>query len=169
LAVQYAVSVRRSLLKFHFFAAGSVSFVSDSNPRIATVLDQMRAVYRLLSVPREGAEQLRTRPLTRLHLHTLAYQVQMGFSLMSVLREGADQLRTRPLTRPHLHTLAYRYQVQMTFILLSVLWEGAEQQRTRPLTRLHLHTLAYRVLMMFSLLYCQSQGRGRSNSGNALL
>ena len=51
-----------------------MSYVSDSNPRIATVLDQMRAVYKLLSVPREGEDG--TRPLTRLHLHTLAYQVR---------------------------------------------------------------------------------------------
>ena len=38
------------------------------------MLDQMRADYKLLSVPREGEDG--TRPLTRLHLHTLAYQVR---------------------------------------------------------------------------------------------
>ena len=46
---------------------GNISVVSDSNPRTAVTLDQMREVYRILS----GNEH---RPLTRLHLHTLAYQ-----------------------------------------------------------------------------------------------
>ena len=44
----------------------NVSVVSDSNPRTAVTLDHMRDVYRILSSS-EG------RPLTRLHLHTLAY------------------------------------------------------------------------------------------------
>ena len=52
---------------------GNVSYVSDSNPRIATVLDQMREVFRLLSEPGKGNK----RGLTRLHVHTLAYQAIM--------------------------------------------------------------------------------------------
>ena len=43
---------------------GKVSVVSDSNPRTATTLDQMRDVFRILGKNK----------LTRLHLHTLAYQ-----------------------------------------------------------------------------------------------
>ena len=50
---------------------GEVVEVADSNPRIAVMLDMMRTVYRRLGVMRPGA-----RPLTRLHLHTLAYQVR---------------------------------------------------------------------------------------------
>ena len=46
---------------------GNISVVSDSNPRTAVTLDQIRDVYRILS-------QNKGRPLTRLHLHTLAYQ-----------------------------------------------------------------------------------------------
>jgi len=46
---------------------GNISVVSDSNPRTAVTLDQMRDVYKVLSGNPE-------RPLTRLHLHTLAYQ-----------------------------------------------------------------------------------------------
>ena len=53
----------RSMLMF-----GNISVVSDSNPRTAVTLDQIRDVYRILSGNVEG------RPLTRLHLHTLAYQ-----------------------------------------------------------------------------------------------
>ena len=46
---------------------GNISVVSNSNPRTAVTLDQMRDVYKVLSGNPE-------RPLTRLHLHTLAYQ-----------------------------------------------------------------------------------------------
>jgi len=48
---------------------GEVTTMADSNPRIAEVLDQMREVYSILSVPRGS-----NRPVTRIHLHTLAYQ-----------------------------------------------------------------------------------------------
>lgn len=48
---------------------GKVTDVSNSNPRIAVVLDQMRDIYKLLSVDKGG-----NNPLTRIHLHTLAYQ-----------------------------------------------------------------------------------------------
>merc|ERR1712106_1229696 len=43
--------------------------MADSNPRIAEVLDQMREVYSILSVSKGT-----NRPVTRIHLHTLAYQ-----------------------------------------------------------------------------------------------
>lgn len=47
--------------------------VSDSNPRVATALDHMRNVFELLGrrQPTDG------RRLTRLHVHTLAYQAFM--------------------------------------------------------------------------------------------
>jgi len=48
---------------------GEVTTMADSNPRIAEVLDQMREVYSILSVPKGT-----NRPVTRIHLHTLAYQ-----------------------------------------------------------------------------------------------
>lgn len=63
-----------SILKY-----GNVSYVSDSYPRVATVLDAMRDVYELLkaNAPKKGstnpADEGR-RPLTRLHIHTLAFQ-----------------------------------------------------------------------------------------------
>lgn len=52
--------------------SGQVVEVADSNPRTAVVLDMMRTVFRLLSVERGD-----NRPVTRLHLHTLAYQAIM--------------------------------------------------------------------------------------------
>jgi len=50
---------------------GSITAVSDAYPRVATTLDQMREVYRLLRRTTEGA----ARRITRLHVHTLAFQV----------------------------------------------------------------------------------------------
>ncbi|KAJ8309330.1 hypothetical protein KUTeg_014204 [Tegillarca granosa] len=50
---------------------GNISLVADSQPRIASVLDQLRTVYSILKKTREVD---RKRKITRLHLHTLAYQ-----------------------------------------------------------------------------------------------
>ncbi len=50
---------------------GSVTLISDPYPRIATTLDQMRAVYNIL---RDTPAEPGKRKLTRLHVHTLAYQ-----------------------------------------------------------------------------------------------
>lgn len=58
---------------YHLLEYGNVSVVSDSHPRIATVLDQMRVVFRLLRSQNSGT----ARQLTRLHVHTLAYQAIM--------------------------------------------------------------------------------------------
>ncbi|CAH0385090.1 unnamed protein product [Bemisia tabaci] len=57
-----------SILKY-----GNISYVSDSNPRVATVLDQMRQVYKLITDKSRNIKN--SRMLTRLHVHTLAYQV----------------------------------------------------------------------------------------------
>ena len=53
---------------------GSITLISDPYPRIATTLDHMRAIYKLLSTTATTGGQ---RPLTRLHVHTLAYQAIM--------------------------------------------------------------------------------------------
>ncbi|KAH9380610.1 hypothetical protein HPB48_020023 [Haemaphysalis longicornis] len=49
---------------------GNISYVADSYPRVATVLDDMRDLYALLQKPRKEDG----RPLSRLHIHTLAFQ-----------------------------------------------------------------------------------------------
>ncbi|KAL3875249.1 hypothetical protein ACJMK2_038173 [Sinanodonta woodiana] len=49
----------------------NVSLISDPYPRTATVLDQMRSVYRVLKNTKKNYGHRR---LTRLHIHTLAYQ-----------------------------------------------------------------------------------------------
>ena len=53
---------------------GNVSLLSDAHPRVASVLDQMRLVYKLLKDTKEIDGR---RKLTRLHVHTLAYQAIM--------------------------------------------------------------------------------------------
>ena len=51
---------------------GSITAVSDAYPRVATTLDQMRKVYRLLRKLTVG--NVNVRHITRLHVHTLAFQ-----------------------------------------------------------------------------------------------
>ncbi|KAK7913358.1 hypothetical protein WMY93_013569 [Mugilogobius chulae] len=66
-----------SLLK-----GSNITVLSDPNPRVATVLDQMREVYRILNqhykltVIAEG-DKTKVKPLTRLHVHTLAFQAMI--------------------------------------------------------------------------------------------
>lgn len=57
---------------YNIMLYGNISFVSDSNPRVATVLDQMREVFHVVS--ENGVNTENSRQLTRLHVHTLAYQ-----------------------------------------------------------------------------------------------
>lgn len=56
-----------SILEF-----GKVMVVADSNPRIATALDQMRKTFQLIRQKNKEVGSLRR--LTRIHVHTLAYQ-----------------------------------------------------------------------------------------------
>lgn len=58
-----------SLLK-----GGNITVLSDPYPRVASILDQMRELYQLLAF-REIKEGQRR--LTRLHVHTLAFQALM--------------------------------------------------------------------------------------------
>lgn len=50
----------------------TVTVLSDPNPRVATVLDQMRELYRVVNLRHRQSGRGRT--LTRLHVHTLAFQ-----------------------------------------------------------------------------------------------
>lgn len=68
-----------SLLK-----GSNITVLSDPNPRVATVLDQMREVYRILNQRHKEAAAAgsdpagaKTKPLTRLHVHTLAFQAMI--------------------------------------------------------------------------------------------
>ena len=57
------------------FRGANVTVLSDPNPRVATVLDQMRELYRLVN--EEHRELGLGRALTRLHVHTLAFQAMI--------------------------------------------------------------------------------------------
>lgn len=54
---------------------GLISFSTDSNPRVATTLIQMRNIFKMIN---KNARKDKTNPfrrmLTRIHVHTLAYQ-----------------------------------------------------------------------------------------------
>lgn len=54
---------------------GNVSLVADATPRVATILDYMRVLFKLIRARENSIEQ--SRKLTRLHVHTLAYQAIM--------------------------------------------------------------------------------------------
>ncbi|KAF1393007.1 hypothetical protein PFLUV_G00033930 [Perca fluviatilis] len=67
-----------SLLK-----GSNITVLSDPNPRVATVLDQMREVYRIINQRSKDAsaesdtDGAKAKPLTRLHVHTLAFQAMI--------------------------------------------------------------------------------------------
>ncbi|XP_072032640.1 ADP-dependent glucokinase-like [Amphiura filiformis] len=50
---------------------GNITILSDPYPRVAKVLDQMRSVYEIL---RKTTRNGNKRPLTRMHIHTVAFQ-----------------------------------------------------------------------------------------------
>ncbi|KAJ4947025.1 hypothetical protein JOQ06_009067 [Pogonophryne albipinna] len=64
-----------SLLK-----GSNITVLSDPNPRVATVLDQMREVYRIVNLrskEHSDTSSAKAKPLTRLHVHTLAFQAMI--------------------------------------------------------------------------------------------
>jgi len=60
---------------YSLYKYGNVSFATDSAPRVASVLDQMRTVFR--KILKANEKVVRSRRLTRIHLHTLAFQAIM--------------------------------------------------------------------------------------------
>merc|ERR1719402_1995777 len=75
---------------------GEVSVMADSNPRIAGVLDQMREVYSLLS--RRHGEG---RAVSRIHLHTLAYQAILTAKGSSWRNTGAAAVKASLTAHRH--------------------------------------------------------------------
>lgn len=57
---------------YSVYKYGNISFVSDSRPRVAVVLDHMRSIFKIL---RSWSRlTVGTRRLNRIHVHTLAFQ-----------------------------------------------------------------------------------------------
>ncbi|XP_023950737.1 ADP-dependent glucokinase [Bicyclus anynana] len=65
---------------------GEVIVVADSNPRVATALDQLRKTFQLIR--QKNKEHGSKRKLTRIHVHTLAYQ-----AILTV--KGSEWKRTK--------------------------------------------------------------------------
>ena len=70
-------------------SSGSITSVADAYPRVASTLDQMRDLYRLLSERRLGLEGKQDRRITRIHVHTLAFQAIMTIDGVTE-RESSD-------------------------------------------------------------------------------
>ncbi|PZC82162.1 ADP-dependent glucokinase [Helicoverpa armigera] len=87
---------------------GEVSIVADSNPRVATALDQMRKTF--LLIRRQNERYQSKRKLTRIHVHTLAYQ-----AIMTV--KNSDWKRTEAAAAKASLT-AHRYVCNSQDILL---------------------------------------------------
>lgn len=54
---------------------GNISLVADATPRVAVILDYMRVLYKLVRTKSSSLED--ARDLSRIHVHTLAYQAIM--------------------------------------------------------------------------------------------
>lgn len=57
-----------------FLEFDKIKFASDSNPRVAIALDQMRKLFKLINSNYFESKSSEKRMLTRIHVHTLAYQ-----------------------------------------------------------------------------------------------
>jgi len=114
---------------------GEVTTMADSNPRIAEVLDQMREVYSILSVSKGT-----NRPVTRIHLHTLAYQAILTAKDSAWKNSGAAAVKAS-LTA-HRHVCADKeVKPENSFLIMddsfSTSKEGGRRVpfiNTRPLT-----------------------------------
>jgi len=114
---------------------GKVVDVADSNPRIAVMLDMMRTVYRKLSVTREGA-----RALTRVHLHTLAYQAVLTTRGSAWVNTGAAAVKASLTAHRHVCSDT-RVRPEKSFLIMddsfSTSQEGGRRipfDNNRPLT-----------------------------------
>lgn len=61
----------------HVLETGRISLFADSNPRVATTLDQMRKIFKILNrnfFSKRGGDG-DVRMLSRIHIHTLAFQL----------------------------------------------------------------------------------------------
>ncbi|XP_059473362.1 ADP-dependent glucokinase [Neocloeon triangulifer] len=82
---------------------GNVSVVSDSNPRVASALDQMRQLFRML---RDAAESVNARGVSRLHVHTLAYQAILTSKDSTVKWSNSGGAAAKASLTAHRHVCA---------------------------------------------------------------
>lgn len=68
----------QELFNLHqFLQTSSVSYASESNPRVGSTVQTMRDVFLLLREANKAGTDPRRRQLTRIHVHTLAFQAIM--------------------------------------------------------------------------------------------
>ncbi|CAB3370150.1 Hypothetical predicted protein [Cloeon dipterum] len=82
---------------------GNVSVISDSNPRVASALDQMRQLFRLLRDKSDAAGQ---RGVSRLHVHTLAYQAILTTKDSAVKWKNSGGAAAKASLTAHRHVCA---------------------------------------------------------------
>lgn len=106
---------------------GNVTVIADSNPRVATVLDQMRTVYAYL---RQTVETGGKRKLTRLHIHTLAFQAILT-SKASSWKNTMSAAAKAALTA-HRHVCGSDYiDLMKTKILMDESFSSSRDEKSR--------------------------------------
>lgn len=84
---------------------GNISLVANSTPRIATVLDQMRTLFKLIRT--KGKTIDNSRELTRIHVHTLAYQAI--FTVKDSIWKNTMAAAAKASLTAHRHVCATSY------------------------------------------------------------
>lgn len=109
--------------------AGNVTILSDSHPRVATVLDQMRTVYSYLKNTKETEGRRR---LTRLHVHTLAFQAIL--TAKSSSWKNTMSAAAKASLTAHRHTCGSHYiDLMKTKILLDDSFSASQDQASRKI------------------------------------
>ncbi|XP_028652768.1 ADP-dependent glucokinase [Erpetoichthys calabaricus] len=117
----------------------NITVLSDPNPRVATVLDQMRELYRLVNSERKLPGK--GKPLTRLHVHTLAFQaiiVTLGSSwknTMSATAKASLTANRHVCGSPHINPTKAKLIMDDSFSISRQ--EGSQRisfQETRPVS-----------------------------------
>lgn len=81
---------------------GNISLVANSTPRVATVLDQMRTLFKLIRLRSKSIAN--SRELTRIHVHTLAYQAI--FTVKDSIWKNAMAAAAKASLTAHRHVCA---------------------------------------------------------------
>lgn len=126
-----------------------VSVVSDSNPRVATVLDDMREVFKLVmpcnSIMGPESKFLKESKLSQINAWTHLWSIRQ-------LRIKSESITgSRSLTRIHVHTLAY----QAILTVHGSTWENSVGAAAKASLTAHRHVCGSSVVS-FALLFSVS-------------
>lgn len=108
---------------------GNVTILSDSYPRVSTVLDQMRTVYGHLRKTQEKGERRR---LTRLHVHTLAFQAIL--TTKSASWKNTMSAAAKASLTAHRHTCgSHHIDLMKTKVLLDDSFSASQDKASRKI------------------------------------